>query len=233
MARLVLVSDLITAIRQRADMERTNFVTDTEIVSMVNQSYSYLYDILVGSYENYFVAPPLEITIPSGTDAYALNQDFYKLLGVDTKTGVGTDDWVSLRRFEFSERNNYRNGLFANYPSNSANIRWSLWGNTLHLIPMPTQNYVMQVWYVPCAPLISAPTQTIDGVSGWEEYVINDCAIKCRIKAQLEVTDLMQLKGETLKRIEDLCQNRTPNEPARVTDVAVNYTKNPFYGTLY
>lgn len=49
------LQDIINQVRQRSDMEHTEFVKDAEITVFANQSYFELYDLLVSRYEDYFV----------------------------------------------------------------------------------------------------------------------------------------------------------------------------------
>jgi len=65
--------------------------------------------------------------------------------------------------------------------------------------------------------------QTIDGISGWEEYVIVDSAIKCKDKEETEVTVLAARKMGLKKRIEDVAANRDPGTASRTADVLSSY----------
>jgi len=49
------LQELIDQVRQRSDMEHTEFVKDAEITTYLNESYFELYDLLVSRYEDYFV----------------------------------------------------------------------------------------------------------------------------------------------------------------------------------
>lgn len=233
--RPFIVSDLVTEIRRRAGMERTQFVTDLEIVNYIDKSYCYLYDTLVATYENYFVTPVDDGYTIAGTNSVGnFPTDLYKLLGVDIKGGSGSDDWVTLRRYEFTERNNYRSGFFTSMPmGTTANLRWSLQGDDLKIIPAPTATYKLKYWYIPLPPVVNSLSQSLNGWAGWEEFVINDCAMKCRVKMQLECSEIILLKSEAMKRIIDMAQDRTPNEPAKVSDTSVNYSQLPWGGILY
>lgn len=65
--------------------------------------------------------------------------------------------------------------------------------------------------------------QTIDGVSGWEEYIIVDAAIKCKDKEESDVTVLAARKGGLKQRIEGVAANRDPGTAARTADVLSSY----------
>ena len=60
MATTMTLAELREASRQRADQENSQFISDSELNSYINQSYFELYDILVQSYgDDYYVANPV------------------------------------------------------------------------------------------------------------------------------------------------------------------------------
>lgn len=68
-------------------------------------------------------------------------------------------------------------------------------------------------------------TTTIQGISGWEEYVIVDAAIKAKIKEESDISGLMMQKEGMLSRINQVAENRDASMPSRVSDTqSVDYT---------
>src|SRR4051812_27192108 len=120
MSTTMTLSDLMIAVRQRADMlssgytpslvSTASFVTDPELISYINQSAFELYDLLVEAMgEDYFVAPPVSFTTDGVSETYALPNGvnfssapaLYKLLGVDLLVSSASGQYVSLRPFQF------------------------------------------------------------------------------------------------------------------------------------
>lgn len=62
---------------------------------------------------------------------------------------------------------------------------------------------------------------TVDGVNGWEEYLVVDAAIKALQKEESDVSVLLAQKALLQRRIESAATNRDAAEPARVVDVTV------------
>jgi hypothetical protein len=60
---------------------------------------------------------------------------------------------------------------------------------------------------------------TLDGISGWEEFVVIDAAIKAGIKEESEISDLRIQKAEMLKDIEDMAEARDIGQAHHVSDV--------------
>lgn len=219
MSTTMQLSDLRTAIRQRADMENSQFIQDTELNSYINQSYFELYDLLVQKYgDNYYVQTPYTFVTDGSSQFYNLPTDFYKLLGVDLALSTSLDSWVTLRTFNFSERNRYAVPNFQSFYG-VTNLRYRLNGSKLWLTPIAAGGQTIQVWYVPKLTTLALDTDTMDGISGWTEYVIVDCVIKCLQKEESDVTVPMAQKAALIARIEAAAENRDAGSPARVSDV--------------
>lgn len=250
--------------QQRADLEGSAVISTSEWNQYLSQSYKRLYDMLVAAYGNdYYVQTPYQFSIGS-TQLYDLPDDFYKLLGVDIASSQSLTGWLTLKRFEFIDRNKYS---FQN--------------------PLPIPSSTIQLWYIPeptslqfqpiCSTTLSSTTigigassavitagmsvsgagistgttvvsvnttlntavisaaatatQTaatlsfwddsteIDGISGWEEYVIIDAAIKANIKQEFPVDDLRIQKAEMVADIQGMAEGRDAGQAHHVSDV--------------
>ncbi len=284
--------------QQRSDMENNGAISTPEWNQYISQSYKELYDLLVAAYGNdYHVATTYQFvtsssqtyTLPDGTSAY-LNtsgttaQKVYKLLGVDLQYSSSPTGFVSLKRFEFIERNKY---AYPNTTQNMAgytNLKYRLEGNNLMLIPIPSSGQLVQLWYIPaptslqfmlpCGTTLSSTTITLsdvtglstgmnvfgtgiqanttvssigstslvlsaqatstnassilsfwndstlmDGISGWEEYIVIDAAIKAQIKQENDYQGLAGQKMAMQKRIEDMSEARDVGQAQHVSDV--------------
>lgn len=215
-----------TQAKQRADMENSGFVTDPEWNSYISASYKELYDLLISAYGNdYFVAPPVQITTDGTNDKYALPDGtlyssapaFYKLLGVDLQTRGNAQELISLKPFTFAERNLFSPyGVQALYANTS--LRYRLMGNNLWLTPKPQAGLVLQLWYIPEPGNLVNDTDTFEGVSGWEEYVIIDAAIKALTKEESDISVLGAQKAAMEARLTAMAEDRDAGAPARVAD---------------
>lgn len=236
-AGTMTLSDLMIAVRQRADMfsagytpstTATNyFVTDPELISYINQSYLELYDLLVQKYgDDYYVAPPINIStdgtsylyaLPDGTQ-YSGAPAFYKVLGLDLNLNPNRNDsYITIPPFMFGERNRY------SVPNMQAfygltNLRYRLQGNNVWFTPTPAAGQSIRVWYVPRLSNLVSLSDTCDGVSGWTEYIIDDAAIKCKQKQEDDCSILMSQKMALIQRIEAAAENRDAGNPQVVTD---------------
>lgn len=219
MATTMSLSDLRTAVRQRADMVNSQFVTDAELTSYINQSYFELYDLLIQKYgSDYYVKTPAATITTDGTNMlFDLPTDFYKLLGVDLALSTTQDSFVTVRPFNFSDRNRYAVPNFQSFYG-VTNLRYRLASNKLWLTPIPRSGQTLRVWYIPRMTTLSADADLADGISGWTEYIICDAAIKCLQKEESDVSVLGAEKAALINRIEAAASNRDAGQPATVSD---------------
>jgi hypothetical protein len=207
---MATLAQLRTQARQRADMVNSEFVSDSELNQYIQDSYAELYDILVGKFEEYYISEPLAFTVASGANTYSLPADFYKLRGVDRL--LSGSDYVELEPFNFNERNK-RSRLRPEY------VRYRMLGSKLYFTPEDAAAGSYRLWYVPKATTLSTDASTVDGINGWEVFVVTDAAIKCLQKEESDVSVLMAQKMELKKRIEEMAANRDAGASGQIADL--------------
>jgi len=216
MPRTATLSSLRDQVRKRADVENsTARFPDAELNTYINQSWTELYDLIIESGgESYLNST--QISTSNGTDTYSLPADFYKVRGVDVD--VGGPGPLPMRQFSFEERNFY---LYNSGWQYGRPVRYRLYGANIKFIPKPSGVYTVTVWYYPTPTSMVSDSDTIDGVSGWEEYVVIDAAVKVLTKDDRDASLLVGAHGAVRQRIVDMAMNRNAGEPERVDDVEV------------
>ncbi len=222
------LADIRTAAQSRADMTNSAFVATSEWNSYINGSYYELYDVLIEKYgDDYYVNQSTATT--SGTTQFiTLPADFYKGVGVDLQVSA-PDWWVTLKPFEFAERNRF---ALRNYQSfyGLSNLRYHYQGASLMLSPQPAAGQTLRIWYIPrLAPLVN-DSDVADGISGWLEYVVVDAARKALVKEESDPSALMAEKVDLLRRIEVAAENRDAGAPQQVSDTASANPWTPWGG---
>lgn len=205
--------------KQRADRVNSEFVTEAEWNSYINGSYKELYDLLIQKYgDDYYVASTYTWTTDGSSVLYPLPADFYKNLLVEVALNpADNNSWITLRTFQRIQQNlwNYPN-VYTFY--GITNLRYRIDGNYLHIVPISTAGQTLRMWYAPRPTKLVADTQLVDGVSGWEEYIIIDAARKCLAKEESDTTWLLNEKMALINRIESAAENRNASDPERVSD---------------
>lgn len=180
-----------TRVRQRTDQEYSDseFVTDAELNQLINTSYNELYGLLV-RHSLHRSETVQEITA-TGATSYPLASDFYAVLGVFRVDGT---ERCLLPRHDHRHRPN----TAVTGPATSYRIV----GSTLQLSPLPTSG-TYELVYVPVPADLTADADTLDGVLGWEEYVVVDVAIRVLMKEESDVSDLRAERERLQARIVD------------------------------
>jgi len=217
MARNTTLLSLRTQSRQRADKVGSGYILDTELNTYINQSISELYDLLVGAYGNDYFLKSYTFATDGSTTDYPVPADFYKMAGIDLY--LNASRFITLKPFMWNERGRYQDG------SNWAAIiaiqgpRYHLGGQNISFQPTPPGAFNMKLWYVPVSPTISLDADILDGIDGWDEFVVIDAAIKMLQKEESDVTVLMAQKMAIIKRINLMAENRDEGFSFRVQDV--------------
>jgi len=206
--------ELRTLIRQRANMENSQFVTDAELTNYVNASYAELYDLLVSRFEDYFIQDPYQFTLTNSVSKAALPSDFYKLRGVDLQLNSPTD-WVSVSQYNFAERNTRKlnQARYGNF------VSYRVLGSNIQVMPAESAAGTYQLWYIPRIVKLENDSDSLTGVMDFEEYIVVDAAIKCLIKEESETSVLLAVKEQLRQRILTMSSSRDAGTPERVGDV--------------
>ena len=213
MARTRTLEQLREEARERAEMENSTFVTDDEADRYVNQAYAKLYGKLVRARgDQYFTARHTPSTV-AANEAVTLPTSFFKLLRVDV-TIPGEVRPRKLRRMGLEDLDRF-DVTVNGYPSH-----YLIEGAQLTLRPIPGGVYPMVIRYLPHCPYLSNDSDTLDGVNGWEDYVVIAAALKMLGKEESSrVPELMAELTEMERLIDELSPDRDDGEPAKVQDV--------------
>lgn len=218
MARTVTLLQLKTQSRLRADKVGSSFIQDSELVGYINNSACELYDLLVGAYGNDYFLKSNSFSTVGQTESYNLPTDFYKMTGLDYL--ISSDNVLTLRPYQFNERNKYRIGTYWNAIIGAAGPRYKINQSTISLLPVPDGVYNLKLWYVPACPTLALDTDTFDGINGWEEFIIIDAAIKMLQKEESDTSLLEKQKIMIMGRINQMAENRDAGQSFRITDVS-------------
>lgn len=216
------LSELRERVRERSDMQSTQFISDSELTGYINSSYAELYDILVSRFEDYYTVE-YPFSIANGSSA-ALPEDFYKLAGLDFSN---SGDWVTVPKFNFAERNSIP------YQSFGLARRYRLIQDNIVIKPDERGPGDYRMWYVPrFVPLVN-DSDDMNNVLDFEEYVIVDAAIKCVVKEESDPQALMIAKQALLARVQSMSANRDEGEPETIADIRGNRLEGRFRGWFY
>ena len=223
--------------QQTADRVNSNFVTMPEWNSFINLAMYELYDLLVTTYEDYFIATPAQFTTNGSTYVYPLPDGsttftnglnttttftpppLYKLLGVDLALQTASNAYVTVNKFNFIDRNRFVYPNTASTIYGVFNLQYRTLGNNIEFIPTPSGAQAIRIWYIPkLTELLQDTDTTTMSISGWIRYVIVRAAKYALDKEESDTTkldaELMFLKT----RIEEAASNRDAGAPDTISN---------------
>lgn len=219
------VGNLIYLAQSETDKINSQFLTTQEWTAHINNSRKELYDLLIEAYGcDYYMAIPYAFNTTGaidpvfGASVYPLPADFYKSMLIEVALNPNDpNSWVTLRQYQRIQQNLW------NYPNQYTlygitNLRYRLTGKYIQLVPIPQANQTIRIWYAPRPSQLLLTTDIVDGISGWEEYIVVDVAIKAQGKEESEQSGFFARKQALLTRIQGIAQNRNVAEPEVVSD---------------
>jgi len=223
MAKAVKLSELIERVRVLADCEGEDpddgFITDAAIKFWLNAAIGEFDDLLLLADSATRRKPTDPIAVVSGTDTYALPDDFLDLKRVEWQ--LDATHWEPVREIPFDQKHRWEMVAPRVIPG-CAPFRYCLnndgsgWG--LILVPAPSSGAVVRAWYTPAFTTLVNPDDELDGVNGLEEFVVVSAAIKCAQKEESDVSVLLAQKAALVARIEDTAKARDQAAPATIGD---------------
>lgn len=213
--------------QQKSDLVNSQFITTNEWNFYINESAKELYDLLITVYEDYYVAPRLLITTITNQQFYDLpdGQNYsgapalYKLYGVDLGLNSSNNAFVSLQKFDFIQRNRYVFPQITSSLLGVFNLEYRLVGSKIMFIPGPTQGQPFGLWYYPRLKTLLQDTDILDGISGWELYVICRAAKYALDKEESDTSRITEEISYLKQRIESSAMNRDAGQPDTISDV--------------
>lgn len=207
---------MIDLVRLRSDMRNTEFVTSSEILSLLNIEIAKMFGELVALLPG-LLTQEATINAVTGTFNYNVPSNFYKTLDVFK---------VSQQRYIPCPKVVHQNspGVIIGFNGTPS---WSILGlgaaRQLHFEPDPgTNDYVLR--YVTTPPQLAEADDTFDGVNGWEEWPIWATVISVLIAEKQDTRDARaQLIEERRRIISDVANGDLNSE-----DIPASYRPNRF-----
>lgn len=247
--------------RLRADMLKSQFVTNDEWNIEINQSRAELYGLLVSKYgEDYFLAPlqvfrstgQLFQPLPDGTNFLNTNGQpdpsgvaapaCYKVHKIEVNSfgaqATNATGWVPMSRCNSADFDKYNLllGAASNVVSGQyCQYQYREMGTNVGIIPVTT-GQAMRLWYVPIDKQLLQDTDMMPySYSGWHEYIVLDAAAKSLAKKQFmdQAQELLNRKDAMMIRIETEAANRNVGQPNTATNSRSMLGDPNFGGGMY
>lgn len=200
---------LRSRVRQRADQENSDFVSDSELTRYINEALEWVHYEMTCS--GLFPEETTSTITANGATSYAL-PELTSIITIERQDG---STFFPLRRVERADIPSIRaagNGLAWVY-----DITWGLRSApSLRLFPNPTSGTYL-VRYIPPVTLLSADGDLVYPAGGWDQLLVVDAAIKCVKKESGDTAPLERERQEQLARLRSEIAHRDSYFPPRIT----------------
>jgi hypothetical protein len=211
----VTAQNIIDEARELADLQGSQFVTDTEFLNdFLPEAQEELIRVVLAAFgDHWFAFFDAAATILPGVATIAIpttsssGSSFRTILGVSKDPG--TPQRRSLRHFNFGQRDGAR-----------GEITYLHEGSFIRLEPRETAAGNYRVYYVPAPLTMAAVGATLDPIlEQWKDYLSTTLAIRALLKAERD-TSALERKIARLKRaVVQLATARDTAEGGSIADV--------------
>lgn len=218
MARTVTLSAIRTRCKERADMENSNFISDAEWNRMIDQAHTDLWDELVLADPERYAAYQT-LTGDGSTTDFACASDYYGTIRVDWRVDNSDGIYEEVPRVFGAEANRF------NHSDSGVPSGWHPVYNTstpttpmIRILPPPENGDTLRHVYTVAPSTLSDDADTLDGVSGWEEYVVLKVVIRALNKEESNTAPHERDLAAMQVRLESMKEARSINQAGRVID---------------
>ena len=205
MARTRTLLEMRTEARALADQVDSIFVTDAQANVWINQAIAELWSMLTVADPQRYMLTDAVTTVP-GQREYGLPTDFMALIGVDWVSG---NERYPMEPFSLNDRYVGPFGGLGWFDAGGSvpSARYALRGSRLVFDRDPPAGSV-RVLYVQAPQPLAVDASTFDGVAGWEEWVVLECAIRMMAKEESDPSIYMAQQQRIEARIKSLAGKR-------------------------
>lgn len=197
--RTITLDELRARSRQRADMERSSKVGDSELDGLINESLGDFHDLILSSREDWLLTY-VELSLTGSS--YSFPNDVWRVRGVDRLSGT---DYFPLKRLEWEDRGRAsRTYPWFEVDGVDCGLRWNVENNVLKFFPTGTAPGAVRFTYIPTSPVLSGSSQTLSTpytVNNWDAWIVNDVAAKMLSKEESDPSDCLKRRDSITARI--------------------------------
>lgn len=228
MSRARTLTLLIADVRNRANLEVSTLVTDAEITEYINQELAELWSRLTQGGGQPHYRSSTALTVVAGTSLYPLPADFWVLQGVEATIDGLTG---ALTPFMPLERAAMTNSNLVGPWGLVSPVQYRVQADNLEILPA-TRSFSGTLFYTPACPRLVDPTDTFDGMNGYEVAAIYGAVATLQAKEESDFSFYVGQKERIYKHIESLAGARDASVPERVQDVIGNNALDAMFGWM-
>ena len=210
---------------QRTEVDGDGFLSDEEVLLLLNPYYIALFNKLVSLDENYFVKE-YSFTMPQNQEGLKVNEimlpaDFYKVKLLTRKYSGLTSQ--RLDKISFAQRTEYDNAnvFFPLRQSRDDGKTWQAYiiqgSRKLSIHPERQSQGEYNIVYIPQA--IDVKTDNHEFPPGYDELIVINTAMAMVTPEEGDVKNLMKEKEDWMKKVETWASDRDEGSPQSIAEV--------------
>jgi hypothetical protein len=221
---VVTLAQLTTSAQRFADLENSNFISASEWTDYVNFGLRQYWNKINQVLQDYNLVETYFQLVNGQTD-YPLPNDFMYVRGFDMSQSQAFPPetpgqyWISIYPYDFKERERY------NYPWFTAfggmyGLRYRIMSTFVRFLPSPIPLNWMRLSYIPVSPTLVAPTDSLNGYNGFDEYAAAWAAYRALVKEESDTTGVEKVIAEWEKTIQTQAEDRNRDIGDKVSDIS-------------
>ncbi len=214
MARVRTMEDLIADCRNRTNMENSPLLTDDEIQELLNQELAELYNHIWTNEDKPYYRNQAVYTVTGTNDSIQpLPIDFLSAQEVMLEYNGYT---TNMLPFMASEHAMYLNTGYTLYMTGLLPV-YRIQAGNIEFLP-PGQAMTVTVFYTPCLSRLVNPSDTFDGINGWEVSAIYGTCAQMLQKEDSDPSFYESRKARILNDVDAWAAKRDAANPERVQE---------------
>lgn len=184
------------------DLSETSvFHSSGTVIGFIDAANAYAWDIYSDADEGWNLTRTT-VTISGGSGTLPSDVQYGKLRAVQTADG---SDWRPIQRATLDDDGGGDEG-------------YRILGEIIEIVPSSTDVTSVRLTYTPSAAKITSSLQTIVGGNGYEQVVVLQAAIDCRIREGLDYSDLERQRQRIEAQFRESVRRRDRGTPAHTRD---------------
>lgn len=233
MSNSATLTSLTAIVRAKLNMTNMLTITDTDIQTFLQDSLSTLYELLVSTWQDWYVINT-QLSLIANQEGYTLPTNFRAEAAVYLifQPGTTSVQRQQLRPFQMNQFANTSPGFLTQpqWP-----IMYRIMNNMIYFTPVPAQAYTnaVDLWYTPQWTPPATVTSPIDAnlPQGWERWVVLDTCVA--VAAARRLPDYYQMYAGERKEVQAVVlrgATRRDETPQVMTDAYMTGTGWGFGG---
>jgi hypothetical protein len=184
----VALQEIRNRVLQRVALEGSvSFITPAELTDMINVSIADWYDLVrLTTFAGQYYRKKATLTVGTGlgvggsSTLYPLPFNFLSMVSLDIATTGSIKPW-SGRPYQEEDRNSL------NYPAITTGwfgplVWYQLQDANINFLSVPNATYTCTLNFVPTAPKLAQPEDTLESHNSWDEFIVLKTCMKALFK---------------------------------------------------